>query len=237
MKCKITSFVKFESDNKLPYFVIKAIGIRTESDLIVDEDDYRYGYASFSDELPPMFEKKIFASTSLHAEALEKIYMAFKDRKVAGLPTFIRLMVYEWTAPFPFYIVQSNSITGVREIIKKEKDWKMKKNKMVLFQETQYIPKVFNTISVTLLETKDGKCAENGGDADDLCRKIFNRAVTSHRILSQESATYIKKVIKIEEIDEPEDNNANDEWKNYYNEEYYNDGVDMDQQDERFWNF
>ena len=28
-----------------------------------------------------------------------------------------------------------------------------------------------------------------------------------------------------------------DAWKDYYNWGYYNDGLDMDQQDERFWNF
>lgn len=72
-----------------------------------------------------------------------------------------------------------------------------------------------------------------------MCKTVFEKAVTSGYFLLQKSATHIKEVVEIEEIDELESRNSNtyDELNDYYNNSYYNDGLDMDQQDERFWNF
>ncbi|MFQ9367901.1 MAG: hypothetical protein ACLR2V_00705, partial [Bacteroides uniformis] len=105
--------------------------------------------------------------------------------------------------------------------------------------KTEYIPEVFTFMTLTFLETENGECAENGGDAEGLCKTVFEKAVTSGYFLLQKSATHIKEVVEIEEIDELESRNSNtyDELNDYYNNSYYNDGLDMDQQDERFWNF
>ena len=75
----------------------------------------------------------------------------------------------------------------------------MRQGKMYNYIKTEYIPEVFTFMTLTFLETENGECAENGGDAEGLCKY--------------------------------------DELNDYYNNSYYNDGLDMDQQDERFWNF
>lgn len=53
----------------------------------------------------------------------------------------------------------------------------------------------------------------------------------------QKSAVNVKEVVEFEEELECDVNDVDDKWDDYYNYDYYNDGLDMDQQDERFWNF
>lgn len=231
MICKIINFTKVKQENHLPYFIVEAIGIENEKNAeLFDEDDYWNPL--------PRFVKKLFPPTELQADALEKRCID-SNGKVLGNAPFIRLMSYQWAAPFPFFILKPNSFTGVCEIVEKTEEFRMKHGKIVTVLKTKYIPRVFTFTTTTLLETADGKCAENGGDADGLCQKAFENAVASGYFLSQKSATNIKEFIEIEEIDELERGirNKYDEWKDYYNNDYYNDGLDMDQQDERFWNF
>lgn len=235
MKCKVISLIKVKQGNHLPYFIVRAIGIENDDDVeFLDEDDYWNPLSPL-----PKFEKKLFPSSESQVKALESMYTIGSRGNVIGNGPFIRLMSYEWKTPSPYFISTPNSTTGVCETVRKTEESKVKQGKMKYYMKTQYIPKVFTSMTLTFLETADGRCAENGGDAEGLCKKVFEKSVASGYFLLQKSIMNIKEVVEIEEIGELESRNRNtyDEWNDYYNNSYYNDGLDMDQQDERFWNF
>lgn len=235
MKCKIIKFIKIERKYLPPCFKIKAIGIRNEADMFICENDYN-DYL-FIDDLPPMFEKTLFPVTMKQAEELERRCKTDEYGNTIGEPTFIRLMSYQWITPFPYYIVNPKTATGVNEdIVKTTEEEKEYDDYKYILTKIRYIPKVYTTMHMTLFETKDGKCAENDGDADGVCKIAFKRAMSSGRFLSQKSASQIKEVTTYKEKYETYHNSC-DDWNDYYNYNYYNDGLDMDQQDERFWNF
>lgn len=235
MKCKVISLIKVKQGNHLPYFIVRAIGIENEEDAeYLDEDDYWNSLSPL-----PKFEKKLFPPTESQVKALENMYTTDSRGNVIGNGPFIRLMSYKWKTPSPYFISRPNSVTGVCERVRETKDFRMRQGKMYNYIKTEYIPEVFTFMTLTFLETENGECAENGGDAEGLCKTVFEKAVTSGYFLLQKSATHIKEVVEIEEIDELESRNSNtyDELNDYYNNSYYNGGLDMDQQDERFWNF
>lgn len=236
MECIIKKFIKVERGNFPPCFDIIAIGIRSEDDLFVDLEDYDYYY--HTDYLPPRFEKRLCPPTMAQAEELEKKCITDSMGNVIGDFVFIRLMSYEWKTPFPFYRINPKSVTGVYEVVECTTESEEEHENMKLItKKIRYIPEVFSSIKLTLFETADGKCAENGGDVDGLCRKTFNNAVMSGIFLLQKNAVDIREVIKYKKEWMCKDDEMCDDWKDSYNWEYYNDGLDMDQQDERFWNF
>ncbi len=229
--------VRVDCKNLPPYIDIWAIGIRSDKDLTVTVKDYRTSDHKVLRSLPPMFNKRLFPPTVTQADDMQKACKMDCYGNVIGKPIFIRLMCYEWVTP-PYYIVDNNSFTGVEET-ESILDQVEEKDLMGTCIRTTviYEPMVFSSYKMTLLETADGKCAENGGDAEGLCKKHFYRAVSSGRFLLQKDANDIKEVIKEEEEWIYDEKNNNNIWNDCYNWGYYNDGLDMDQQDERFWNF
>ncbi|WP_300901006.1 hypothetical protein [uncultured Bacteroides sp.] len=238
MKCKITNFIKVERKNEIPYFVIKATGIDCdESAEVLKQDGCINPNAVMTVKFN--FTKKLYPSTISQAEALEKMFVTDKQGNVVGDAPFIRLMFYNWITPDIFYIFNPNSVTGVYETQEEMKEVEeMDDGSKVKVTKIRYIPKIYSAVSLTLFETEDGTCAENKGDADELCRRNYAQGLASGSYLLCKSATHIKEVIReVDRITIPVERNNYDEWKDYYNDDYYNDGVDMDQQDERFWNF
>lgn len=233
MKCKIIKFIKTERKDLPPCFKIKAIGIRDEADMLmpIDEDDYKNPLSA--EFLPPIFEKVLFPPTIRQAKQLEERCKTDQYGNIIGEPVFIRLMPYQWKTPFSYYIVNKRTVTGVCETIIKTREKEVKYDDHISFVEKiRYIPKIFSSITVTLFETPDGKCAENNGDADGVCETVFSNAIASGHFIR--FASQIKEIVKhingFESV-----SNSYDDWKDYYNWDYYNDGLDMDQQDERFW--
>lgn len=102
MKCNVTSFVKVERENEMPYFIIKATGVEgDESANVVDEDGCINPFAMMSRRFN--FTKTLFPSTDKQVEQLEKLYEVDKDGKVVkGAP--IRLMSVSWATGTEFYI-------------------------------------------------------------------------------------------------------------------------------------
>ena len=228
MKCKITKLIKIERNNFPPRFIVKAVGIRDEIDICDIEvwNDF-WGL--------PKFEKILFPPTIAQAKELEERIRTDDVGNVIGDNIFIRLMSYRWVTPSPYYKVNHKSVTDVDEAVEKtEYGIKEENDEKLLVWKIRYIPKIYSYIDMTLFETEDGKCAENGGDADGICKRVFDNAVASGRFLLQKSAVNVKEVVEFEEELECD---VDDKWDDYYNYDYYNDGLDMDQQDERFWNF
>ena len=237
MKCKVTKMVRVNRKDLPPYIDIWAIGIRSDKDLVVTNKDYCASDPKVLKHLPPRFNKRLFPPTIAQADELQKACKTDRFGNVVGKPIFVRLMCYEWVTP-PYYKVDSESITGVEETMEILDEVEEKKLLGTCIRTTvSYEPIVFSSLKMTLLETTDGKCAENGGDADGLCKRYFYRAIDSGRFLLQENAQQIKKIIRDEEEWIYEDENKHDIWGDYYNWGYYNDGLDTDQQDERFWDF
>lgn len=235
MKCLIKKFVKVDCGKLPPCFDIIAIGIRSEVDMYINLEDYLYSHGEY---LPPKFEKRLCPPTIAQAEELEKKCITDNMGNVIGSPVFIRLMSYEWKTPFSFYKVNPNSVTGVYETIKREiVNEEIYENGRLITVKVSHMPRVLSSIKLTLFETADGKCAENGGNADELCEKIFSNAIVSGAFLPQNDAVDVKDVVEYDEKWECEDDKKYDAWKDYYNWGYYNDGLDMDQQNERFWDF
>ena len=132
-------------------------------------------------------------------------------------------MCYEWVNP-SYYKVDRESITGFEESMEILDEVEEKNLLGTCIRTTvSYEPIVFSSFKMTLFETTDGKCAENGGDADGLCKRYFYRAIDSGRFLLQENAQQIKKIIRDEEEWIYEDENKHDIWGDYYNGGYYND--------------
>lgn len=236
MKCKVIRIVRVDRKDPLPpCFDIWAIGVRNDEDLNVTGEDYYYSCSE--DNLPPIFKKRLYPPTLRQADEIQKKCKTDRLGNMVGEPIFIRLMSYEWKVPFPYYRLNPKSVTGVDETVEEtiESEEETYLGTCIRYK-VNYIPIVFSTYKVILFETPDGKCAENGGNAEGVCKRCFCQAVTSGTILLQKDAKHVKEVVKDEEewIYDDKENYA---WKDYYNWGYYNDGLDMDQQDERFWNF
>ncbi len=232
MKCKVTKLVKIERKNLLPCFMLKAIGIRDELDMLIDEVWNNFPFQT-------KFEKMLFPPTIAQVRDLEEGIKTDEVGNVIGDGIFIRLMSYRWVTPSLYYKANPKSVTGVDETVEKTKyGIKEENGERLLVWKIRYIPKIYSYIDMTLFETEDGKCAENGGDVDGICKRVFDNAVVSGRFLLQTSSVDIREVIEFEEELERNVNDVDDiKWDDCYDYDYYNDGLDMDQQDERFWNF
>lgn len=195
MKCNVTKFEKVERENEMPYFIIRATGVEgDETADVMDEDGCINPFAMMSRRFN--FTKTLFPSTDKQVEQLEKLYEVDDDGKVIGKAAPIRLMSYQWAAPAPFYIVKDDAVTGVYETEEEVTETVTKNGKKVEVTKTKYVPKVFTTVNLTLFETKDGKCAENGGDADALCKRTYERGIASGSYILCETATEIVEVIE-----------------------------------------
>lgn len=194
MLCNVTNFRKVERENDMPYFVIKAVGMEGDDSLnAIDDDGEINVFACMSRKYN--FTKTLFPSTNEQVEQLEKSFETDEDGNVTK-GAKIRLMSYQWAAPAPFYIVKDDSVTGVYETEEEVAETVIKNGKKVQEVKTKYTPKLFTTVNLTLFETKNGKCAENGGDADGLCKRTFERAIANGMYLLAETATDIQEVIQ-----------------------------------------
>lgn len=194
MKCNVTNFTKVERDNEMPYFIIKATGVEGDENAeVIDEDGCINPFAMMSRRFN--FTKTLFPSTDKQVEQLEKLYETDNDGNVTK-GAQIRLMSYQWAAPEPFYIAKEDTVTGVYETEEEVTEKVVRNGKTVEVTKTKYIPKVFTTVNLTLFETADGKCAENGGDADALCKRTYERGIASKAYLPCETAVDIKEVIE-----------------------------------------
>lgn len=193
MKCNVTSFVKVERENEMPYFIIKATGVEgDESANVVDEDGCINPFAMMSRRFN--FTKTLFPSTDKQVEQLEKLYEVDKEGKVVkGAP--IRLMSVSWATGTEFYIKKENSVTGVYETEEEVTEKVVRNGKTIEVTKTKYIPKVFKSVNLTLFENADGTCAENGGNTDALCKRTFERGLESGAYIPCETATDITEVI------------------------------------------
>ena len=193
MKCNVTSFVKVERENEMPYFIIKATGVEgDESANVVDEDGCINPFAMMSRRFN--FTKTLFPSTDKQVEQLEKLYEVDKEGKVVkGAP--IRLMSVSWATGTEFYIRKEGSVTGVYETEEEVTEKVVRNGKTIEVTKTKYIPKVFKSVNLTLFENADGTCAENGGNADALCKRTFERGLESGAYIPCETATDITEVI------------------------------------------
>lgn len=150
MKCNVTSFVKVERENEMPYFIIKATGVEgDESANVVDEDGCINPFAMMSRRFN--FTKTLFPSTDKQVEQLEKLYEVDKDGKVVkGAP--IRLMSVSWATGTEFYIRKEGSVTGVYETEEEVTEKVVRNGKTIEVTKTKYIPKVFKSVNLTLLK-------------------------------------------------------------------------------------
>lgn len=237
MRCKVIRIVRVDCKDPLPpCFDIWAIGIRSDEDLNVTGDDYRYSCPE--NNLPPILKKRLYPPTLRQAEELQEKCKTDCFGNMIGKPIFIRLMSYEWKVPFPYYRVNPKSVTGVDETVEETIESEEKKSLGTCIRyRINYRPIVFSSYKVILFETSDSKCAENGGDADGLCKRSFYQAIRTGAILLTKDAKHIKEVVRDEEEWIYDDDKEYDDWKDYYNWGYYNDGLDIAQQDDRFWNF
>ena len=194
MKCNVTNFQKVERENEMPYFIIRATGVEGDENAnVVDEDGCINPFAMMSRRFN--FTKTLFPSTQQQVEQLEKLYETDENGNVTkGAP--IRLMSYQWAAPNPFYIRREDSVTGVYETEEDITEKVVRNGKAIDVTKTKYTPKQFTTVNLTLFETADGKCAENGGNADELCKRTFERGIANSSYILCETATDIKVVIE-----------------------------------------
>ena len=112
---------------------------------------------------------------------------------VKGAP--IRLMSVSWATGTEFYIRKEGSVTGVYETEEEVTEKVVRNGKTIEVTKTKYIPKVFKSVNLTLFENADGTCAENGGNADALCKRTFERGLESGAYIPCETATDITEVI------------------------------------------
>lgn len=194
MKCNVTRFTKVERDNEMPYFIIKATGVEgDENATVVDEDGCINPFAMMSRRFN--FTKTLFPSTDAQVEQLEKLYETDDEGNVTkGAP--IRLMSVTWATEREFYIRKEDSVTGVYETEEEIIEKVVRNGKTVEVAKTKYIPKVFKSVNLTVFETADGKCAENGGNAEELCKRTFERGLESGNYIPCETAADIETIIQ-----------------------------------------
>lgn len=193
MLCNVTNFQKVERENEMPYYVLRATGVEGDDNAeAIDEDGVINPFAMMSRKFN--FTKTLFPATEAQCNALEKAYVTDDEGNVQS-GAKVRLMSYQWAAPAPFYIVKDESVTGVYEDETEVTEEVIKNGKKVQVVKTKYTPKVFTTVNLTLFETKDGQCAENGGNAEALCKQRFERAVADGSYLLCESNPIESQVV------------------------------------------
>lgn len=186
MLCNVTNFRKVEREGELPYFILKATGVEgNESAEVLDEDGVINPLACMSRRFN--FTKTLFPATKAQADALEKCYTVDEDYNIVGEAPKVRLKSIVWAAPTAFYIRRDDSVTGVYETEVDEEREIVKNGKKVTQTVTRYIPKVFKEVNLTVFEDSNGKCVENGGDGEGLCKRAFERAVANDMYLLCES--------------------------------------------------
>lgn len=193
MLCNVTNFREVERENDMSYFVIKATGVEGDDSADAIVNGVINPFACMSRRFN--FTKTLFPSTEKQANALRGAFKTDDDGNVTD-GAQIRLMSYQWAAPAPFYIVKEDAVTGVYETEESVTETVTRNGKSVQVEKTKYTPKVFTTVNLTLFEDENGNCAENGGDADGLCKRTFERAIANGMYLLAETTTDIQEVIQ-----------------------------------------
>lgn len=193
MLCNVTNFREIERENEMSYFIIKATGVEGDDSADAVVNGIINPFACMSRRFN--FTKTLFPSTDAQADALRKAFKTDDDGNVSD-GAQIRLMSYQWAAPAPFYIVKEDAVTGVYETEEEITETVTRNGKKVQETKTKYIPKLFTTVNLTLFEDENGNCVENGGDADGLCKRTFERAIANGMYLLAETATDIQEIVQ-----------------------------------------
>lgn len=174
MKCLIESIEKVERAESLPYFIIKAKGTQgDENASVIDENGFINPFACMSRVLN--FTKTLFPATEQQAQGLEKVQI--------GTP--INLMLYSWKAPKKFNIIKDIN-TG--EFYEEEKQvTKIAEKDLVIngkriskgteYIATESIPKIFETVNLTLFCDADENCVE--GNCEELAKRAWERGLSN----------------------------------------------------------
>ena len=184
MKCVITEIEKFERENSVPYFVIRAKGQTGDANAsVLDANGMVNPLACMSRVYN--FTKTLFPATEQQAQAIETQVV----EGVAIMLDFIRM-----TAPYPFHIVRDLDADTVEERYYTEEKEVEKRNTTGkplkingqsipvngIYSETEFIPRTFTEVTLTVFTTLvDGKevCAE--GDETQLLQRAWERGVTN----------------------------------------------------------
>ena len=184
MKCVITEIEKFERENAVPYFVIRAKGQTGDANAsVLDTNGMVNPLACMSRVYN--FTKTLFPATEQQAQAIETQVV----EGVAIMLDFIRM-----TAPYPFYILRNKDADTTEEryyceekVIEKTNTTgkTLKINGQTIppngiYSETEFVPRVFTEVTLTVFTTLvDNKevCAE--GDEMQLLQRAWERGVTN----------------------------------------------------------
>ena len=184
MKCKVNYFEKVERENAMPYYLVRATGTQGSSNASAQmndgTDDVVINFAAMQSRVFN-FTKCLFPATTEQCEGLEKMFDTDADNNVIN-SVYLYLMSYSWETGKKFYIKDANGEYLMEEVeVEVEKiatkditvDGKpIKRGQKYTERETQFVPRVFTRIILTLFEDpKTGECAENDGENPEAIAK------------------------------------------------------------------
>lgn len=184
MKCNVLNVVKVERESQLPYYVIRARGVEGDETANAVEN----GVINFAAMQSRVFNftKCLFPGTEKQCEDLEKSLQLGKDGEVLN-ELSIYLTYYRYETGKKFYIYDSDGavLTEQKEVEKVATKDGVINGKAVhrgqTYTDTEEVPRVFTSVSLTLFCDADGNITEGDGNPENLAKRNFEAGLASGR--------------------------------------------------------